>query len=307
MPNRRDFLKLAAASVTATVSTSPLRAAGPFSTERPGGARLRLSLAAYSFRNYFHFYKGQPNRDVIADRAMNMFDFVDYCADHDLTGAELTSYFFADTSADYLTRLRRHCFLRGVSVSGTAIGNNFSHPPGERRQQEIATTKMWIDRAALLGAPHVRVFAGETDEITREAADKLVVSALEECCDYAGQRGIFLGIENHDSIGSAAKLIPIVEAVRSPWLGINLDSGNFRTETPLEDFAACLPYAVNIQLKTEIGLGSSAGEHAADLSRLVTLMRDAGYQGWIALEYEAAEDPLAAVPHYLRELQALLG
>lgn len=277
-----------------------------FAPVRTGPPRLRLSLAAYSFRNFFRFYKGAANASVVGAHAMNMLQFIDFCADHGCEGAELTSYFFAETSDDYLTQLKRHAFLRGVSVSGTAIGNNFSHPPGPRREAEIAATKQWIDRAVVLGAPHVRVFAGETDELARDEADKLVASALEECCDYAGQQGIFLGIENHDSIGTAAKLLPIVEAVNSPWLGINLDSANFRTEDPYADFAACVPHAVNVQLKTEIGRGSSQGQHEADLPRLLQILRDGGYQGWVALEYEAAADPLVAVPRHLAELRALL-
>ncbi len=310
---RRDFLKITAVAGLAAASTpfSTLAATAPAPAavnpfNRSGKPRLLLSLAAYSFRENFPLSRGQPNLKVPAGRATDMFQFIDYCAAQGCAGAELTSYFFAEETDAYLLKLRRHAFLRGVGISGTAIGNNFSHPPGPKRDQEIATTKQWIDRAALLGAPHIRVFAGVAKEITRDAADKLVITALEECCDYAGKRGVFLGLENHDSIGSAAALLPMVRAVRSPWIGVNLDSGNFRTEDPYADFAACVPYAVNVQFKVE-HKGATDTARPSDLKRFSQLLRDGGYQGWVALEYEAKEDSAIAVPRYLRELRDLFA
>jgi sugar phosphate isomerase/epimerase len=203
-------------------------------------------------------------------------------------------------------QLRRHCFLRGIAISGTAIGNNFSHPKGPKRDLEIEETKKWIDRAALLGTSHIRVFAGVTKELSRAEADKLVISALEETCDYAGKKGIFLGIENHDSIGSADALLPMVKAVNSPWLGINLDSGNFRTDDPYKDFERCVPWTVNVQFKTEIHPANVKGNVPADMKRFTKILRDQGYQGWVALEYEA-KDPWTEVPRALAEMKALFA
>jgi sugar phosphate isomerase/epimerase len=304
--SRRSFLKLSTAAGLAAFSGASAFAAAPASPlGRSGPARLKLSLAAYSFRENFPMMRGKKNAKVPAGKGTDMFRFVDYCAQQGLDGAELTSYFFDEETDEYLLKLRRHAFLRGVAVSGTAIGNNFSHPKGPKRDEEIALTKKWIDRAALLGAPHIRVFAGVTKEIPRAEADKLVISALEECCEYAGRRGIFLGLENHDSIGSADTLLPMVKAVKSPWVGINLDSGNFRTADPYKDFAECLPYAVNVQLKVEIQASSGTGKQPADLKRFINLLRTGGYQGWVALEYEAKEDPAVAVPRVLQELKAL--
>ena len=308
---RRSFLQLtAAAGLTAATAPLSARAAAapavhPFA--RAGRPRLRLSLAAYSFRENFPVMRGKPNPKVPPGQATDLFRFADYCAAQGCDGAELTSYFFAEESDDYLLKLRRHCFLRGLAISGTAIGNNFSHPKGPKRDEEIATTKKWIDRAALLGAPHIRVFAGVAPKgFDRAEADKLVITALEECGDYAGRRGVFLGLENHDSIGSAATLLPMVQAVSSRWVGVNLDSGNFRTDDPYKDFAACVPYAVNVQFKTEIK-GTAPTARPADLKRFTQLLRDGGYQGWVALEYEAKEDAAVAVPRHLHDLRALFA
>jgi sugar phosphate isomerase/epimerase len=308
--SRRDFLKLSAAAGLAVAST-PLtafaaREAGPF--HRSGKPRLLLSLAAYSFREDFPTMRGKANKKMATLRRTDMFKFIDYCAAQGCDGAELTTYFFESESDEYMIQLKRHAFLRGIAVSGTAIGNNFSHPKGAKLSEEIASTKKWIDRAVLMGAPHIRVFAGNVQDksLSRADADKMVISSLQECCDYAGKRGVFLGLENHDSIGSAATLIPMIKAVNSPWLGINLDSGNFRTDDPYKDFAECVPYALNVQFKTEVH-NPAGGRKPADFKRFTKILRDGGYQGWVALEYEATEDSLVAVPRLLKQMKELFA
>ncbi len=306
---RRNFFKLSAAGLAATAA-APLAtwaAPAPSPFQRTGQPRLRLSLAAYSFRENFPMMRGKANTKMPAGKGTDMFKFIDYCAAQGCEGAEITSYFFDSESDEYMTKLKRHAFLRGVAISGTAIGNNFSLPKGAKLDEEIATTKKWIDRAVLMGAPHIRVFAGNAPkDFPRADADKMVIKSLEECCDYAGKRGVFLGLENHDSIGSADTLIPMVKAVNSPWLGINLDSGNFRTADPYKDFAACVPYAVNVQYKVEIHDGPKASK-PADLARFTKLLRDGGYQGWVALEYEAKEDSAVAVPRILKQMKSLMA
>ena len=303
-PTRRQFLQATAATLLAAPVARAIEPLG-----RTGKARLLLSLAAYSFREYFtgELQRG-AGKAVPAGQAMDMFKFIDFCAAHGCEGTELTSYFFPKALAtDYLVQIRRHAFVKGVAISGTAIGNNFSHPKGEKRDAEIALTKQWIDRAAVLGTSHVRVFAGQTKELSREEADKLVITALEECSDYAGQKGIFLGIENHDAIGSAEHLLKLIKQVNSRWLGVNLDSGNFRTENPYDDFEKIAPYAVNVQMKTEIHRLGAKESEPADLARKVKILRDARYQGYIALEFEAKANPYEAVPPVLKRMKELFA
>lgn len=309
--SRRSFLKLSAGTGLVAVSagsllTSPLaQAIEPI--KRAGKSRLLLSLAAYGFRDYFEWMRGKQKVIADAGRKMDMFKFVDYCADHGCEGAELTSYFFdPKTTTEDLIQLRRHAFLRGVMISGSAVGNNFARVKGKELDDEIADVKRWIDQAAILGAPHIRVFAGAAAKGLAEAeARKNCIASMEECCEYAGKKGIYLGIENHGGIVSLPEqLLSLIKDVNSPWFGVNLDTGNFHTEDPYADLARCAPYAVNVQVKVEIQRAGKTEKEPSDIKRLVKILRDANYQGFVALEYEAKPEPYDVIPKHLDELRA---
>src|SRR5687768_4191851 len=88
--SRRNFLLSSA--LAAGAITSSTRAAEPF--KRAGKPRLRLSLAAYSFRQFFNEASHPRDNAAAADKQIDLFQFIDYCADHGCAGAELTSYYF---------------------------------------------------------------------------------------------------------------------------------------------------------------------------------------------------------------------
>ena len=73
------------------------------------------------------------------------------------------------------------------------------------------------------------------------------------------------------------------------WVGINLDTGNFR-ENSYEQIRMCLPHAINAQFKTEIR-GAGGRAEPSDWDRIVRLFDEAGYKGYFALEYESDSAP----------------
>jgi len=294
--SRRAFLRaggrfavLAGLPLASLCALEPLR--------RPGRCRLKLSLAAYSFRDQFN--AADPAR------RLTLPAFLDYCADHGCDGAELTSYYFPkDFGPDLPASLKRHAHLRGVDISGTAVGNNFALPDGPERDQQIAHVKTWVNHAAALGAPHLRVFAGDAKGLDKTAAKRQCIRALEECGEYAGTKGVWLGLENHGGIvAQVDDLLEIVTAVKSPWVGVNLDSGNFYSDAdPYGEMARLAPYAVNVQLKVAISRPGRA-KQPTDLDRFVQVLRDANYQGYVALEFEEA-NPQTEVPGWLERMKA---
>lgn len=295
MISRRSFLTTAAA-VTAGSMARPDAWIDPI--KRTGPARMKLSLAAYSFRNAL----------TAKAAGMTLEDFVNEASKWDLDAVEPTSYYFPDPpTPEYCHRLRRHALLQGLSISGTAIRNTFTHPPGPALDREIAHVKKWIDLAVHLGAPTIRIFAGDLQKgTTEEQARQWCLDAIHQCCEYAGPRGIILALENHGGIVSTVdQMLSIVKAVKSDWFGVNWDSGNFRSADPYGDLARLAPYAVVAQVKVEISPNGKSQK--ADLGRLVGILKGAGYRGYLALEHEAKEDPFATVPKYLSELRRLIA
>lgn len=290
---RRQFIKGVVSRSIAVIAAGGAVAAEPIT--RVGRARFRLSLAAYSFRDYF-----KPD----ANPSMDLHRFIDFCADEGCDGVELTSYYFPPKpDRSYLLELRRRAFLRGLAISGTAVGNNFALPDGEAYRKQIELVKQWIEYAAVLGAPHIRVFAGARQGISEQEAKKQCIRALEECAELAAQYGIWLGVENHGGIVTRTnELIDIVRTVRSRWVGVNLDTGNFyETNDPYRDLAELAPYAVNVHFKVRVNWPGK-GRIPIDLERVLEILGEVGYQGYVALEYEE-QDPWTEIPAWLARLR----
>lgn len=263
-------------------------------------ANIRFGLAAYSFRQYFAYMKGKPQTPI--GKKLTMFDFIEYCAKQKCA-AELTSYFFpTDADEAYFLKIKRHAFLHGVPIVGTAIGNNFTLGKGPALDKQIADAKAWIDRAAWMGAPHVRFFAGTRKQL-ESSPEKMetAIGALQTCCDYASKKGVFIGMENHGDL-TADQVLQIVKGVDSDWFGVNLDTGNFFSEDPYSDLEKCLPFAVNIQAKVKMKRPDRS-EYEADFSRLAKLIASSKYRGYVVLEFEES-DPMKHVPGELQRLRA---
>jgi sugar phosphate isomerase/epimerase len=293
---RRGFLAAAALAAAPLTAARPSWAIPPIGRTRP--SHLKLSLAAYSFRDRLN---AKPPK-------MDLFDFVNLAADLGIDAVELTSYYFPpDVDAGYLHRLKQHAFVLGLDVSGTSVGNDFCVPEGPARDKQLALVRTWVDRAAELDAPVIRIFAGRVPKGDDE--DKALARAIEgikASLPYAAERGVMLALENHGGItATPEQILRLVRAIDAPNFGVNLDTGNFRTADPYADLAKLAPYAVNVQVKTEIGRAGKEKE-TADLARIVEILRDARYSGYVVLEYEAAEDPLVAVPRHIKALRGLI-
>jgi sugar phosphate isomerase/epimerase len=289
--HRRAFLRNAAfvAATAAGVSGGPLprqsHAIEPI--PRTGKAKFKFSLAAYSYRDLLS--GKQPK--------MTLEEFITACAAMGLDGTELTSYYFPRTlTPDYLRKVKLLAFRLGLDVTATSVGNDFCQTDGEKLKGQIRLTKQWIDNAEILGAPAIRIFSGSRKGTqTLDDAYRMAIAAIEECCDYAGKHGVSLALENHGGLTAQVDgILRLIQGVKSPWFGVNLDAGNFGGADPYGDLAKIAPYAINTHIKVSLSIAGKRTQ--ADYRRLAKILTDAGYRGYISLEYEEREDPLVACP-----------
>ena len=307
MNDRRQFLRSSglggaglALAGQASAQDKPAAKRKPLPTER-----FKISLAAYSLRDQLPNYRGNKNP---GKTPMDMAGFLGYCALLDTDAAEITSYFLPHPCPRELAlSLRRQAHLLGLDISGGAIGNNFSYPDGPELEKQMAYTEEWIKTYAAMGAPVIRVFAGhpKTKGQSAEDAEKNIIKNLKHACTIAAKHGVILAVENHDFTTDIDRMERILAAVDSPWFGLNFDSGNLaKTADPYADLKRIAPHTVNAQLK--IHIPRNGKKEPADFKRIVGILGEVGYRGYLVLEYEAG-DPFGEIPKYLDKLREAIG
>ena len=274
--SRRAFLKSAGA--TAVVAGLPRSAGAIDQIKRSGGPLMKLSLAAYSFRKdpqrlpAPEFRRG-PSRRFARRSGRCRFDdaggFRRSVRPVWAAGDRAHLVLRSGPAAGQVPAASASPCVPGRSVHlGTAIGNTFTHPAGPDRDREIAYTKLWVDRAADMGAPTIRIFAGDVQKGTTETqARQWCIDAIRECCEYAGRKGVILALENHGGIVTTAEqLVSIVRAIDSEWFGVTWDSGNFRSADPYAELTMIAPYSRHRADQNEDR--GTAGRSAADRANL---------------------------------------
>ena len=307
---RRQFLRFTALSslgFTAASTASAAYTPGP----RQAKAHFSPTLNAYSFLE-------QLNANLAdASQGIDLFGVVDFCVKHDIEAVDLTGYFFpgypkapADT---YVSRMKRYVHDRGIVISGTGVKNDFATADKAVRAEGVEVTKVWIEVAARLGAPVVRVFAGPqqknpkdwpaaANNAPREDVEKWMADSLRECAEQGEKYGVIVAVQNHgDFLSSGAEHLSLLKRVDHAWCGALVDTGKYFTEDPYADIALMVPHAVNWQIKET--LGSSLKSPPTDFKRLVKIIYEGGYRGFVPIETLAMGrkeyDPAAEVEKVL--------
>ena len=290
---RRSFIKsLMLTPVLPTLGAISLKNIAEKSTK----GYLKTSLNAFSFN------------DPLMAKTMNLDDLLDFCAEYNFDGVDLTGYYFPNypqvPTDEYIYHIKRKAHLLGVSISGTGVRNDFSNPDATKRQADVQLIKNWIEVAAKLGAPVIRVFAGVLNpkEYTWDEIAKWMVVDIKECVEYGQKHGVIVGIQNHnDFIKTADEAIKIIKMVNMEWCGLILDTGSYRQGDPYEQIARTIKYAINWQVKENIFVNGV--EVKTDLKKLFKIIKDSGYRGYIPIETLGKGDPKVKVAKFVEEIR----
>ena len=261
-PSRRECFKFLAA---APLAAAPARGA-------EARTLLRPAICAYSFRN--ELKSGQ----------MTYADVIRLAADTGADGIDLTTYWLAYTKNETLYALKTLAYRLSVSLYSIGIRARMAQPTAELRAAEVANVRQWLNVAERLGAAHIRVFGGNLPAGATEAqAISWAVETLKQCAEEAGHKGVTLGVEDDGGIATttAEQTAEIVRKADSPWVGVNLDIGNF-TNDAYRQIEVCAPLASNVHFKSHVQIDGR--RHTADWPRILGLLRNARYRGYLALE-----------------------
>jgi len=256
--------------------------------------RFRPAICAYSFR------------DQLKAGSMTYADLIRMAADVGADGIDFTVYWLPDTSDQTLYPLKKQAYRSSVAIYTIGIDAKMVRPTPELRSAEIEKVRKWLGVAEKLGASHVRIFGGAIPKgASQEQAVGWAVETLMPCADEAAKKGITLGVEDDGGITTNAdRTVEIVKKTGSPWAGINLDIGNFPDDAYTQ-IEMCAPYATNVHFKSEVHVGHKA--QPTDIPRILKILGNAGYRGYLAIEYEGKDDPRAAVTKWVSMLRDAIG
>lgn len=233
--------------------------------------------------------------------------------------------------------LRNECEKLGVKITGYNVGGELCRPANTQRE-EIEKQKKQIDVAAVLGVRSTRQDVtrgygdwsqGLTGPQTFAACLKTIVPALRELADYAKSKNVILTLENHGFYMQASRRVEqLIDRVNHPNYALTMDMGNFLcvNENPVKAVERLVKKAVMVHAKdffirpkdrmpasgwfatpTKIALrGAIAGHGEIDIPAELKLVKEAGYDGYLSLEFEGMEEPTRGVQLGLEYLRSEL-
>ena len=321
--SRRDFLKTAAVLPLAAAVPVPSAFAAVEPIKRVGGASFKVSCNAYSFAKQL---------GIAGRGTLSLVAYTEFCAKAGFDGIDPTGYYFPGYEKNgpgvptdkFIFGLKKRAFELGLGFSGTGIGNNFTLEDKAARAVDVQRIKNWVEVAAKLGAPVLRVFAdtqlrAQTWESAskgakRDDVEKWIADDIRACAEHAGKFGVIIGVQNHgDFIKTADQQIALVQRIDSPWCGAIVDTGYYRAVDTYAEMAKAAPYAVNWQIKQGTEGVENEASAPTDLLRLMKVVRTSGYRGYLPIEIlssrggTAPKDPFKVVPEFLAELRQAIA
>lgn len=227
-------------------------------------------------------------------------DWFHFAAELGLDGADISVVHLVSTDAAYLQTLRGQAADVGIQIAMLVTYADFTHPDQAERARQVDELRRYIDVAAALGTPYIRVTAGQAHPgLDRAEAMEWAVSGLTACLDDAASKGITLAYENHtkgyawtynDFSQPSDIFLEIVARTEGTGLRILFDTAN--TLATGDD-----PLRVLAQVKDRVSVIHTndiaragyfepvlLGEGAAPIVPIYQMLREHGFDGWISVE-----------------------
>jgi sugar phosphate isomerase/epimerase len=283
--DRRTFLKSAAAT-GAAIGLGATHSAALLAAEEGPMPLFKISLAEWSFHR------------ALFDKKMDNLDFPAVAkSEFGIDCVEYVNQFFMDQAKDmaYLAELKQRCDDNGVTSGLIMCDNegNLGDPDGAARTKAVENHYKWVEAAKYLGCHSIRVNA--RSEGSYEEQQKLAVDGLSRLAEFGGQHAINVIVENHGGLSSNGQwLSGVMEKVGRSNCGTLPDFGNFQIG-PGESYdryqgvRELMPFAKGVSAKSH-QFDDQGNETGTDYVKMLKIVVDAGYHGYVGIEYEG-QDP----------------
>jgi sugar phosphate isomerase/epimerase len=228
---------------------------------------------------------------------LDHLDFARVAArDYGCEGVEYVNTFFFDKAGDtaYLNEMKT--IAEGEGIPSLLImcdrEGRLGDPDDAARTLAVENHYKWLGAAEILGCHSIRVNAASEGEF--EEQQRLAADGLRRVCEHADGHGVDVIVENHGGLSSnGAWLAGVMDLVDHPRCGTLPDFGNFRigngeTYDNYQGVEELMPYAKAVSAKS-YGFDEAGNETVLDYERLMRIVLDAGYRGYVGIEYEGSE------------------
>jgi sugar phosphate isomerase/epimerase len=289
---RRDFLHFGAAGAAAFTLDRALMAQQTLTRPKPGDKEsdaqqagkkklpFKISLAEWSLHRSIR--EGKLDNLDFAKTAKEEFD---------IRAVEYVNQFFKDKASDkkYLGDLKqRHddldvrCLLIMIDGEG-ALGD----PDDAKRTQAVENHYPWVEAAKFLGCHSIRVNAQSSDDY--DEAKKLAADGLRRLSEFASDHDINVIVENHGGLSSNGKwLVETIASVGLDNCGTLPDFGNFHDYDRYQGVEETMKFAKAVSAKSH-DFDEQGNETKTDYFKMMKIVTDAGYDGWVGIEYEGSD------------------
>jgi sugar phosphate isomerase/epimerase len=273
-PNRRVFLQTTAAASTAWGLS--LRSSAFAADEPP----FKISLAEWSFHK------------AIFGKQMDHLDFAKVAKrEFGIDGVEYVNQFWKDKARDesYLNEMKKRAEGEGVKSLLIMIDGEgaLGDADDAKRRQAVENHHKWAEAAKFLGCHSLRVNAqssGSYDEQLMRAAD-----GLRQLSEFAAKLDLNVIVENHGGLSSNGKwLASVIQSVGLPNCGTLPDFGNFGDYDRYQGVKELMPFAKAVSAKSH-DFDESGNETHTDYFKMMEIVLDAGYHGYVGIEYEGSK------------------
>jgi len=248
---------------------------------------MKIGLCTWSYNRTF------------ASGKMDLEKLLHVCADTlKVGGIDIIDVHLKSRDPGYLLKIKKLATDLQITISAVSPGNSFGKDKAEDEKAEVENVNKWTDAAYLLGAPNLRIFAGWAPKEKHGELWPRVVQSIKECAKYAATKGITLAIESHNGGGylpTSVETHKLLDDVNSPWVKLNLDTGNYHDSDPYAALKKSIPYATHMHAKIH-KISKEGVEGEFDYDRIFRILKDANYRGFFNVEYEGKEDELEYVP-----------
>jgi len=258
---------------------------------------MKLGLCSWSYNRAFDSGK------------LDLEKLLHICADTlKVGGTDIIDVHLKSQDPDYLLKIKKLATDLQITISALSPGNSFGKDNKKDEQEEINKINKWTDVAYLLGTPNLRIFAGWAPKERHKKLWPKVVNSIKTCAKYAATKGITLAIESHNDGGylpTSIETHKLLDDVNSPWVKLNLDTGNYHDPDMYEALKKSMPYTTHMHAKIH-KITKEGKELEFDYDKIFKILKEANYRGFFNVEYEGKEDEIIYVPKSLEMIRRFI-